>query len=37
MQKTIKIMDKEAKALAVVKSKPTADLYYIAERALQFI
>jgi len=37
MREAIKIMDREAKALAVVKSKPTADLYHIAKRALQSI
>ena len=34
MWEAIKIIDREAKALVAVRSKPTADLYYIAERAL---
>jgi len=34
MREVIKIIDREAKALVVVRSKPTTNLYYIAERAL---
>ena len=34
MREVIKIIDREAEALAVVRSKPTIDLYCTAERAL---
>jgi len=37
MREAIKIMDREAEALAVARSKPTADLYCTAKRALQSI
>jgi len=37
MREAIEIMDREAEALAAARSKPTADLYCIAERALQSI
>ena len=37
MQKAIERIDREAKASAAVRSKPTADLYYTAERAMQSI
>jgi len=37
MWEAIKIMDREAEALAAVRSEPTADLYCTAERALQSI
>ena len=37
MQKAIKIMNREAKALTAVKSKPTIDLQRTAKRAVQSI
>ena len=37
MREAIKIMDREAEALVVARSKPTVDLHRIAKRALQSI
>ena len=37
MREAIEIIDREAKALAAVRSKPTTDLYRLAKRALQSI
>ena len=37
IQEAIKIINKEAKALAVVRSKPIIDLQRTAERAIQSI
>ena len=37
MREAIKRMDREAEASAVVRSKPTVNLYRVAERAMQSI